>query len=194
MEGYLCPNTYEIYTDTNSNEIVNKLLKQTETSFNNVFFDRADELNMNADEVLTLASLIEKESKLQDFNKVSAIFHNRLTKGILLQSDVTVQYIINERRMSLRNSDLAVDSLYNTYKYKGLPPGPICSPSKDAIYAALYPDEQFIDGVYLYFCSKDPNTGELQFSKTLKEHEQAVAIYAPLWKKFDENRGLIDDI
>jgi UPF0755 protein len=74
--------------------------------------------------------------------------------------------------------------------YNGLPAGPICNPSTDAIEAALYPDESFMAENYLYFCSKDPNTGELVFSKTLKEHNAAVALYAPLWKQFDEERGL----
>jgi UPF0755 protein len=107
-----------------------------------------------------------------------------------LGSDVTIHYITGERRMSLRDSDLAIDSPYNTYLYKGLPLGPICNPSPNAIEAALYPDESFVAENYLYFCSKDPNTGELAFSKTLEEHNAAVAIYAPLWKQFDEERGL----
>ena len=92
--------------------------------------------------------------------------------------------------MSLRNSDLAVESPYNTYLYAGLPLGPICNPSAEAINAALYPDESYVAEKYLYFCSKDPNTGELHFSRTLEEHERAVAIYAPLWKAYDEERGM----
>ena len=92
--------------------------------------------------------------------------------------------------MALRDSDLAIDSPYNTYKYAGLPLGPICNPSVDAIQAALYPDESFVAENYLYFCSKDPDTGELVFSKTQEEHDAAVKLYAPLWAKFDEERGL----
>ncbi|MCE5343162.1 MAG: endolytic transglycosylase MltG, partial [Eubacteriales bacterium] len=145
---------------------------------------------MTMDQALTLASLIEKEAKTADFAKVSAVFHNRLKANMLLGSDVTIHYVTGVRRMSLRASDLAIESPYNTYLYKGLPLGPICNPSPDAIQAALYPDESFIAENYLYFCSKDPNTGELAFSKTLEEHNAAVAIYAPLWKQFDEERGL----
>ena len=92
--------------------------------------------------------------------------------------------------MSLRNSDLSIDSPYNTYQYEGLPLGPICNPSPEAIRAALYPDEVFIAEKYMYFCSKDPETGELHFSRTLAEHEQAAAIYAPLWQAYDQERGL----
>ena len=91
--------------------------------------------------------------------------------------------------MALTKADLAVESPYNTYLYKGLPLGPICSPSSAAIYAALYPDEQFINENYLYFCSKDPSTGELHFSRTLEEHELAVSIYAPLWQAYDREKG-----
>ena len=118
------------------------------------------------------------------------MFHNRLKGNIKLGSDVTVHYITGVRRMSLSNDDLNINSPYNTYKVSGLPLGPICSPSAAAIEAALYPDETFVSEKYLYFCSKDPNTGELAFSKTQEEHNQAVAIYAPLWKAYDESRGL----
>ena len=92
--------------------------------------------------------------------------------------------------MALRSSELAIDSPYNTYLYAGLPIGPICNPSPEAIRAALYPDEAFLVEKFLYFCSKDPNTGELHFSKTLQEHESAVTIYAPLWQAYDQERGM----
>ena len=92
--------------------------------------------------------------------------------------------------MALDNNDLATSSPYNTYQVTGLPLGPICSPSEEAINAALYPDETYVAENYLYFCAKDPESGELHFSKTLQEHEQAVAIYAPLWQKYDESRGI----
>ncbi len=190
LEGYLAPNTYEIYTNATPLDIVKKLMDQTDYVLNSEWQDRADELNMSIDEVLTLASMIEKEAKKSDFAKVSAVFHNRLKEKMKLQSDVTIHYVTTERRMSLRSSDLAIDSLYNTYKYAGLPVGPICNPSPEAINAALYPDESYIAEKYLYFCSKDPNTGELYFSKTLEEHERATEIYAPLWQAYDEQRGL----
>ncbi len=189
LEGYLAPNTYEIYTNASAADVLGKLLSQTDVVLSYEWQQRAADLGMTMDEVLTMASLIEKEAKTADFAKVSAVFHNRLKDGMKLQSDVTIHYITGERRMALKDSDLAVDSPYNTYLYAGLPVGPVCNPSADAVKAALYPDESFVAEKYLYFCSKDPNTGELAFSKTLEEHEAAVAIYAPLWKQFDEERG-----
>lgn len=190
LEGYLAPNTYEIYTNAKPLDIIKKLLDQTDYVFHSEWQTRAHDLNMTMDEVLTLASMIEKEAKKGDFAKVSAVFHNRLNSNMKLQSDVTIHYVTEERRMSLRSSDLAIESPYNTYKYSGLPVGPICNPSPEAINAALYPDESYIAEKYLYFCSKDPDTGELYFSKTLEEHERATEIYAPLWQAYDEQRGL----
>lgn len=190
LEGYLAPNTYEIYTNATPLDIIKKLMDQTDYVFNSEWQERAEDLGFTIDEVLSLASMVEKEAKKSDFAKVSAVFHNRLKSGMKLQSDVTIHYITTERRMSLRSSDLAIDSPYNTYKYEGLPIGPICNPSPEAINAALYPDESYVAEKYLYFCSKDPDTGELYFSKTLEEHERATEIYAPLWQAYDQERGL----
>ena len=189
LEGYLAPNTYEIYTAATPEEIIRKLLAQTETVFHDAWHDRAEELGMTMDQVITLASMIEKEAKHADFTRVSAVFHNRLRLGMALGSDVTVKYVLGTSRMSLTNQDLAVDSLYNTYRVQGLPLGPICNPSAAAIEAALYPDADFVAQQYLYFCSKDPDTGELHFSRTLEEHEAAVRIYAPLWQAYDQKTG-----
>ena len=189
LEGYLAPNTYEIYTAATPEDIVKKLLSQTEAVFSDAWHDRMEELNMTMDQVITLASMIEKEAKQSDFGRVSAVFHNRLRAGMTLGSDVTVKYATGTARMSLTSSDLAVDSPYNTYRRAGLPLGPICNPSSEAIRAALYPDEEFVAQNYLYFCSKDPDTGELYFSRTLEEHEAAVRIYAPLWRAYDERTG-----
>ena len=190
LEGYLSANTYEVYMTATPEDIIRRLLSQTERAFPADYQERAAELGYTMDEMLTLASLIEKEGKNADFPKISAVFHNRLRMGMPLQSDVTIHYISGVRKMNLRDSDLAVDSPYNTYRYSGLPLGPICSPSQAAINAALYPDETYVAENYLYFCAKDPNTGELHFSRTLQEHEQAVAIYAPLWEAYDQSRGI----
>ena len=128
LEGFLAPNTYEIYTDASALDIIKKLLSQTDKVFTAEWQARAEEIGMTMDQVLTLASMIEKEAKKADFAKVSAVFHNRLDQGMMLQSDPTVHYVTGERRMALRQSDLAVDSPYNTYKVSGLPVGPICNP------------------------------------------------------------------
>ena len=190
LEGYLAPNTYEVYTNATPTDILKKLMDQTDAVLSFEWQERATEVGMSVDQTLAMASLIEKEAKTKDFAKVAAVFYNRLTDRMKLGSDVTIHYITGERRMALRSSDLAIDSPYNTYLYAGLPLGPICNPSADAIQAALYPDETFIAEKYLYFCSKDPNTGELVFSKTLEEHNAAVAIYAPLWQQYDQERGI----
>lgn len=190
LEGYLAPNTYEVYTTATPEDILRKLLSQTEQAFPQEMQDRAQELGMTLDQVLTLASLIEKEAKAPDFARVSAVFHNRIAEKMPLGSDVTIHYITGVRKMALDSADLKVQSLYNTYLYPGLPLGPVCNPSTQAIQAALYPDAQMRAEKYLYFCSKDPESGELHFSRTLKEHEQAVAIYAPLWKQYDQSRGI----
>ena len=185
LEGYLMPDTYEVYTSATSTDIIRKLLSQTEAVFTDSDHARADEIGMTMDEVLTLASMIEKEAKEADFKKVSAVFHNRLDIGMTLGSDATVKYASGVTRLSLNGTDLGFQSPYNTYIYKGLPPGPICSPSKAAISAALYPDETFISERYLYFCTKEPSSGELAFAKTLEEHERNVSIYSPLWQAYD---------
>jgi len=190
LEGYLSPNTYEVYVTATEDDIIRKLLSQTEAAFPVESQERAEELGMTMDQVLTLASLIEKEAKESDFTRVSAVFHNRLKEGMKLESDVTIHYITGVRKMALTDSDLAIDSPYNTYRVTGLPLGPICNPSPAAIHAALYPDSQMVNEKYLYFCAKEPESGELYFSKTLDQHKRAVEIYAPYWQKYDQDRGI----
>ncbi len=190
LEGYLAPNTYEVYTDATEEAIIRKLLSQTEAVFPDDDLERAQELDMTMDQVLTLASMIEKEAKEADFSKVSAVFHNRLKADMKLESDVTVHYVTGIRRMVLTQEDLKTDSPYNTYLNKGLPLGPICNPSRKAIQAALYPDQLMVAEKYLFFCAKEPESGELYFSRTREEHERAVAAYRDLWQKYDQARGI----
>ena len=190
LEGYLAPNTYEVYTNATPKEIIGKLLSQTEKAFPGDMQDIAVDEGYTMDEIIILASLIEKEAKTGDFPRVSAVFRNRLKRGMPLGSDVTIHYITGVRKMSLTDSDLAVSSPYNTYTNNGLPPGPICNPSTDAINAALYPDETFLAEGYLYFCAMDPASGSLYFSRTLEEHNRAVAQYRPLWQAYDRERGI----
>lgn len=190
LEGYLAPDTYEIYTSATIDNVLQKLLAQVQVVFNSEYHARAEELGMTMDEIITLASMIEKEGKKDDFAKVSSVFHNRLKRGMKLQSDVTVQYFTKSKKMALTDSLTSQPSPYNTYENAGLPVGPICNPSKDAIHAALYPDESFIEQEYLYFCSMNPREGTLYFSKTLEEHNEAVRTYRPLWLEYDAERGV----
>jgi len=190
LEGYLSPNTYEVYVTATAEDIIRRLLSQTENTFPVDRQDLADELGYTMDEILTLASIIEKEAKEEDFAKVSAVFHNRLRQGMKLQSDVTIHYVTGQREMALDEDDLHLASPYNTYVAAGLPPGPICAPSEAAIQAALEPDAEYVAMNYLYFCAAEPESGRLVFSRTLADHERAVEKYAQLWREYDESRGV----
>ena len=190
LEGYLAPNTYEVYVTATEEDILRKLLSQMEAVLTAEVQERTAQMGFTMDQVLTLASLIEKEAKTADFAKVSAVFQNRLKAKMKLESDVTIHYVSGIRKMALGEKDINGDSPYNTYTRTGLPVGPICNPSPDAIRAALYPDETFVAENYLYFCAKEPESGELAFSKTLKEHEKNVAHYRPLWAAYDQSRGI----
>ncbi len=189
LEGYLFPDTYEIYVGASEETIIRKMLDRMKEmlALANAHLD--DEDAMTIDEVVTLASMIEKEAKRSDFDKVSAVFHNRLSQGMKLQSDVTVHYITGKRNMVLTAQELAIDSPYNTYVTQGLPAGPVCCPSQYALEAALYPNETYLDSGMLYFCAADPESGELVFAKTLAEHEANVAKYRDLWAAYDAQTG-----
>lgn len=168
LEGYLFPDTYEVYKSTSEEEIINKMLERFDHVFNEEFKKRASELNMSVNEIVTLASIIEREAKVDGERKIiSSVFHNRLNINMLLRSCATVQYVLKERKEVLLYKDLEIQSPYNTYKNPGLPPGPIASPGLKSIEAALYPN----DTDYLYFVAK--NDGTHIFTKTFKEHIEA---------------------
>ncbi len=186
LEGYLFPDTYEIYVDSSEETVIRKMLDRMRVIYGIQYMDKAEELDMTMDQVITLASLIQKEGKRDSFGKVSAVFHNRLKEDMTLGSDVTVQYALGIRNLVLTQSQLDNDNPYNTYLHKGLPVGAICNPGVDAIDAALYPDAEYLDEGYLYFTLTDPETGALLFSKTLEEHNEAVEQYRPLWEAYDE--------
>jgi len=195
LEGYLAPDTYRVFVDATPESLLKTLLSQTEIVLDKLYDTSAEEdedafkTNLTQDEIIILASIIEKEAaQKDDFGKVSAIFHNRLKEGMRLQSDPTTKYTNGATNMVLTSEQVNSDTPYNTYVIPALPVGPICNPSQAAINAALHPNQEFIDQNYLYFCSKDPNSGELHFSKTLEEHNAAVAEYRPLWEAFDREQ------
>ena len=165
-EGYLFPDTYEVpkkYGAENMSKVM--LTNFNQIAIENEFTDRAEEIGFSLDEIIILASIIEKEAKFSDEkNKVSSVFHNRLEKGMKLQSCATIQYILEKPKERLDENDLKIDSPYNTYLYIGLPPGPICNPGLDSIIAALEPEEED----YLYFVLGE--NGRHIFSKTYQEH------------------------
>ncbi|AOT72866.1 endolytic transglycosylase MltG [Geosporobacter ferrireducens] len=168
LEGFLFPDTYQVAKGSSEEEILKKMLDRFNQVFQESYYQRAKELNMSVNEVITLASVIEREAKLDNERPlVSSVFHNRIKSGMLLQSCATVQYILGERKENLTLKDIETDSPYNTYKYQGLPPKPIASPGKPSIEAALYPEKTD----YLYFVVS--KNGEHTFSRTYKEHLNA---------------------
>jgi len=172
LEGYLFPETYSFPKGISSGEAVAAMVGQFRATFGNPWTARAESLRMSVRQIVTLASLIEKESSVAEENRlVSAVFHNRLRIGMKLDCDPTIIYALKEKDLfdgNLTKKDMSLDSLYNTYRYPGLPPGPICNPGREAIEAALYPAEES----YLYFVSR--NDGSHQFSRTFAEHQNAV--------------------
>ncbi len=195
LEGYLAPDTYRVFTTASAESLIKTLLSQTELVMDDLYASiEANETvaegsfvsTLTQDQTIILASMIEKEAgTANDYGRVSAVFHNRLARGMRLESDPTVKYVTGSTNFILSSDELNLDSAYNTYVIGGLPVGPICNPSKAAIEAALHPNQEYINEGYLYFCSKDPDSGELQFSRTLEEHEAAVAQYRPLWEAYD---------
>lgn len=181
LEGYLFPDTYEIFVDANEETIIDKMLSRFAEVYTSAYAERAEELGYTMDEVVILASMIEKEAKTFDFAKVSAVFRNRLALGMTLGSDATLEYIFKTGGLSLTAEQLADPTPYNTHRYPGLPLGPISNPGLAAIEAVLYPDEQFITDGYLYFCLMDSSTGALIFARTLEEHNANVERYSPYW-------------
>lgn len=183
LEGYLFPDTYEIFTDSTPEEILDKLLTRYYDVYTGEWVARAQELEMTRDQVMTLASIIEREaSDPEDLAKVSAVFHNRLERGMKLESCATLNYITGQDRYTFTADEMAIVSSYNTYLNEGLPIGPICNPGAAAIFAALYPDEQYMEEGYLFFCNGNPKVSrKLLFSKTYEEHQEKVEEYRQYW-------------
>jgi UPF0755 protein len=172
LEGYLYPDTYKFPRPIKSREVMVAMVEQLRQEVGPDLLARMQELKMTMHEVLTLASVIEKETGSGgERPEISAVFHNRLKKHIPLQSDPTVIYGLPAFDGNLHKKDLSSPSPYNTYRVQGLPPGPIANPGIQAIRATLYPS----DSRSLYFVSR--NDGTHQFSATLIEHNQAVEKY-----------------
>ena len=168
LEGYLFPATYEFPKHATAEDIVNAMLKVFDDNFKQEYYDRADQLGMTVDQIITLASIIERESNAGEERPIVAgVFYNRLNMNMRLQSCATVQYVLKERKAVLSSSDTKIDSPYNTYKYNGLPVGPIASPGIECIKAALYPAQT--DALYFVLGSD----GKHIFSATYEDHLRA---------------------
>lgn len=178
IEGYLFPATYSFEPNLSAKAILQTMVDRMNQEINRFGIPTA-----KVHEVLTLASIIQKEARLEpDFYKVSATFKNRLAAGIALQSDATVSYGVGGNTVSTTNQERADDNGFNTYLYPGLPIGPISAPGSLAIDAALHP----ASGDWLYFCTINLETGETVFSNTLAEHERAVAQWLAWMKDHPE--------
>jgi len=170
LEGFLFPETYGLHWGMNARQIIKLMVSHYQERFDSTLQARSRELGLTELEVVTLASIIEGEAVVDsERTTISAVYHNRLDRGMLLQADPTIQYIIDDGPRRLLNRDLEIDSPYNTYKNPGLPPGPINNPGLASIKAALYP----ADEKYLYFVAR--GDGSHIFSKTLNEHLRAKA-------------------
>jgi UPF0755 protein len=173
LEGYLFPETYHFGKFLGTKKIIKNMIDTfKQRVMTPEILDRAKEMDMTIHETITLASLIEKETGLQsERSLISSVFHNRLKRNMLLQTDPTVIYAMSNFDGNIRKKDLSIDSPYNTYKYPGLPPGPIASPGLESILAALHP----VESKFLYFVSRQD--GSHHFSNSLVEHNRAVHRY-----------------
>jgi UPF0755 protein len=156
LEGYLFPDTYEFYKNGDAATALNRMLANFDSKIDDDMRQRATDLGYSLADIITIASIVEKETDGVDQNNISSVIYNRLTHlssgtNGYLQMDSTIQYILEERKEKLTSEDLAIDSPYNTYLYAGLPAGPICCPGLDSIEAALYP----ADTSYFYFILGD---------------------------------------
>ncbi len=173
LEGYLAPDTYYYSKEIEIDKLLEKIAQRTLKIFAaEDIRKRMAELSLDVHKVLTLASMIEKEAKMKDEKPlISAVFHNRLKKGMPLDCDPTVIYGTRMFDSPIRKSDLVTYTPYNTYTFRGLPKGPICNPDKASIVAALYPAP--VD--HLFFVSR--NDGTHVFSRDMGEHNRSVALY-----------------
>ena len=175
LEGYLFPDTYQFPRQPPPEDVARAMVSRFLEVFGETRREKANELGLDIREVVTFASMVEKETGLAEERPlIASVFWNRLDRRMALASDPTIIYALKRQGVfdgNLRRADLKLDSPYNTYLVGGLPPGPIASPGQHAIDAVLYPNQS----PYLYFVSK--NDGSHHFSTTLREHSAAVRKY-----------------
>jgi peptidoglycan lytic transglycosylase G len=172
IEGYIFPDTYMIPKGVGAEEAVGSMIDKMREKFSGKISARMSQLKMSENEMLTLASIVEKEAVVDSERPlVSAVYHNRLKRNMPLQADPTSIYGVKSSKERITRKDLLRKTPYNTYIIKGLPPGPIASPGLRSIIAALYP----ADVPYIYFVSIDGNTHH--FSSNSEEHENFVKLY-----------------
>lgn len=168
LEGFLFPETYYFPEDEDPEAIVRTMVSEYKKNMTSYMIARMEEFGYSELDIVTLASIIEGEAIYDEERKtISGVYHNRIKKNMHLQADPTIQYIIEDSPRRLLHEDLKIESPYNTYLHKGLPPGPINNPGRASLEAALYPDET----PFLFFVAR--GDGYHTFSRTEKEHNQA---------------------
>ena len=172
LEGFLFPATYDITDRTTAAELVDEQLAAYDANTEQVNYSYAKSKNLTRFDVLTLASMIEREVQVpRERPIVAGVMYNRLRMGMRLDIDATVQYALGQWKPDLTASDLAIDSPYNTRKFTGLPPGPISNPGLDSIRAAARPAKV----PYLYYVARNDGTGRHFFATTQEEFDRDVA-------------------
>lgn len=169
------PNTYEFYWNTSAEEFMERMGKEYKNFWNAERQGKAKELGLSQSEVTIIASIVEKESvKRDEYKTIAGVYLNRIRKGMKLQADPTVVYAIGDFTIKrVTHKDLEYDSPYNTYKYEGIPPGPICLPGTTAIDAVLNAEKH----EYLFFCAREDFSGYHNFARTNAQHEQNAKKY-----------------
>lgn len=184
IEGYLFPDTYKIFLGATPSSVFNLLVNKHNDFWINSYELRAKELNLTKHEIITLASIIEGEAIFDSERaRISGVYHNRLKLKMKLQADPTIQYIIDDSPRRLLNRDLKIDSPYNTYLHKGLPPGPINSPGEESLKAALYPEKND----YIYFVAR--GDGFHTFSINRRQHNIAKKQFQNIRNKYKKNKN-----
>ncbi len=167
LQGYLFPATYEFPQGSEPRDIIKQMVERFDWELNPELMERAREMGFEIHEIVTLASLVEREARIEEERPyIASVIHNRLEIDMPLQIDATVQYALPQWKSRLFFVDLDYDSPYNTYLHRGLPPGPIASPGQSSLLGALYP----ADTEYLFYIA-NPD-GSHSFSKTFEEHRQ----------------------
>lgn len=173
LEGYLFPDTYEIEPGSTAADVVKKMLDRFTEVYNQDFMQQTTEKGKSVDEIVIMASIVELETKLpEDKANAASVFYNRIAQNMPLQSDITVDYALGKKHAVLTEEQTKIDSPYNTYQNLGLPVGPICSPGKSSIDAAINPAQTN----YLFFVA-DMDSGKLYFNETLEGHNADVQKY-----------------
>jgi UPF0755 protein len=172
LEGYLLPDTYGFHWQQDEKEVIRRIVEEFKRFYTDSLRQRASEAGWNTGQVLTLASIVEGETREAiERPLIAGVYHNRLRKGMRLEADPTIQFMLEDGPRRVLYSDLKTDNPYNTYLYSGLPPGPVNNPGRASILAVLWPAQHG----YLYFVAN--GTGGHWFSRSFEEHQRNVRMY-----------------